>query len=126
MDYEKAVQKYVALRAELESVKQAHREVEAEYRRKMELLEQWITEQADEHGLKTIATTAGTAYWSTLTNCSVAAPSEFTDFVLENEAWDLMEKRASKKAVKAYVEENGEPPPGVNFSTYRSFNVRSS
>lgn len=126
MDYQKAVQQFVKLRSELDSMKKRHQELEREVRNKMELLEQWITTQADTDGLKTVSTPAGTAYWSTLVNCSVAAPSEFTDFVFDNEAWDLMEKRASKKAVKAYVEENGEPPPGVNFSTYRSFNVRSS
>ena len=44
--------------------------------------------------------------------------------VKENEAWDLMEKRAAKIAIRAFIEEKKLVPPGVNYGTKKDLNVR--
>lgn len=126
MDYETAVDKYLSLRKDIEEVEREAKVKVAELKQKMALLETWVTLKADEEGLKTVPTRGGTAYWSTHHSCSVAEPSVFFDYVRDNQAWDLIEKRASKLAVKAYIDEGGMPPPGVNFSSYRVFNVRET
>lgn len=66
----------------------------------------------------------GTAYFSETDFASVADPSAFFDFVKENEAWDLMEKRAAKIAIRAFIEEKKSVPPGVNYGTKKDLNVR--
>jgi transcriptional regulator len=126
MDYQTAVKQYTSLRAEITAIEKDAKTRVAEVKQKMALLEQWITERAEQDGLENIKTTNGTAYWSTHYTCTVAEPESFFCFVQEEEAWDLIEKRASKTAVKAYIDEQGETPPGVNFSSYRAFNVRAA
>jgi len=126
MDYETAVTRYVELRKKIEEIDNEAKKKVAEVKKTMSMLETWISLQAKEDGLKTVPTAKGLAYWSTHHSCSVAEPSAFFEFVRENGAWDLLEKRASKTAVKAFIDEDGKPPPGVNFSSYRVFNVRET
>lgn len=126
MTYDEMVAKYVEVRDTVKLFEAKFKERVAVYKQEMEELENAITTKADEEGLTTVPTPHGTAYWSTLANCTAAAPDDFMQFVIDNEAWDLVEKRPVKTAVKAYVETHGAPPPGVNFSTYRKFNLRAS
>ena len=126
MDYQTAIKQYAACRAEIESINQKAKTAVAEVKQTMQMLEQWITERAQADGLENIKTSHGTAYWSTHHTCTVAEPDSFFNFVKEQEAWDLIEKRASKSAVKSYIDEQNETPPGVNFSSYKAFNVRAA
>jgi hypothetical protein len=90
----------------------------------MALLEAEITAAAEAAGLKNIPGKHGTAYWTVHNSCTAANPSAFMDYVVANSAWDLVERRPSMKAVLSHITANGEPPPGVNFRSYRAFNVR--
>lgn len=124
MDYDKAISKYIELRAEVEAINAKAKADAAELKKQMALLESWMTKKADKEGLKNITTPHGTGYWSVHQRCTVANPEEFMNYVIGGQRWDLMEKRASKLAVKHEVENNGEVPPGVNYSTIRVFNVK--
>ena len=124
MDYDKAISTYLQLRADVEAIQAKAKADAAEKKEQMVMLENWITMKADKEKLKNIPTPHGTAYWSTHHRCSVANPEEFMNFVIGNQRWDLMEKRASKIAVKIEIDEAGSPPPGVNFSSIRVFNVK--
>lgn len=126
LDFDTVITKYVELRAKCEEIDRDAKRRIAEIKKSMGLLEAWVTERADEEGLKTVPAKAGTAYWSTHYTCSAAEPAVFFDYVKSHEAWELLEKRASKTAVKAFIDEQGSPPPGINFSAYRAFNVREN
>ena len=45
-------------------------------------------------------------------------------FIRENEAFDMLEKRISKIAVRGYIEANKAVPPGVNYGTKLEVNIR--
>jgi hypothetical protein len=45
-------------------------------------------------------------------------------FVKENEAYDLLEKRVSKVAVRGYIDQTKAVPPGVNYGTRLDVNIR--
>jgi hypothetical protein len=45
-------------------------------------------------------------------------------YVIGNEAWDLLDRKANVKAVEDFIEENDLAPPGVNFSTTYVVGVR--
>lgn len=126
MDYQTAVGLYTDLRAELTAIDAEAKAKKAAVKEKMNKIEAWITERAQKDGLENVKTPKGTAYWSMHYTCTVANPEAFFNFVKENEAWDLIEKRASKTAVKSFIDEEEKTPPGVNFSSYRAFNVRAS
>lgn len=124
MNYEQAAELYLKVREEIDALEQAHKEAKAKLREKQTALENWFTAKADEDGLKDVKTPRGTAYWSTHHRASVASREDFFSFCKEHNAWDLLEARASKTAVRSHLEAHGDLPPGVNYSTVRVFNFR--
>jgi hypothetical protein len=126
MTYDKAMRAYLGLRTQLEQKEAAHKAEVAAIKSQMVDLETWITMKAGEDGLDTIKNDEiGTVYWSTHASATVASRDAFMTFVKENDAFELLENRVSKTAVKAYMEANdGLVPPGVNFSTVKVFNLR--
>lgn len=89
-------------------------------------LEGWIQAEAEKEGLDKIPTPAGTGYWSTHYKCTVSDQTVFMDYVKETGDLSLVDKRANKTAVKDFVNEHGQPPPGVNFGGYRVFQIRKA
>lgn len=46
------------------------------------------------------------------------------EYIIENEAWDLLEKRASKTAVRSFLETHKVLPPGAEITTRIEVNIR--
>jgi len=67
----------------------------------------------------------GTAYTSKRTSAKVESPEEFFGFVLETGRTELLEARASKKAVEEYIEAEKVPPPGIRVEVAEGLNFRS-
>jgi hypothetical protein len=126
MNYEMAAEKYLQVRNQIEAMEREHKAAKAVLTEKLIMLESWFTAKAGEDGLETVKTPSGTAYWSTHHTATVASREEFFNFCKEHDAWDMVESRASKTGVKSYIEANGAPPPGVNFSSTRVFNLRKA
>jgi len=124
LTFETAAGHYIACRDEIDAITKKASKDKAGIKAKMVKLEQWFDMKAKQEGLTNIKTVLGTAYWSETHRCSVAAPEEFRSYVIAHQRWDLMETRASKSGVEAELEETGELPPGVNFSSVRNFNFR--
>jgi hypothetical protein len=91
---------------------------------KMEKLEAWIKEQADVQGVTSFKTKHGTAFLTTTDYANVADWDAVLDFIREQEAFDMLEKRISKIAVRGYIEANKAVPPGVNYGTKLEINIR--
>lgn len=126
MNYEQAAEKYLALRDQLDALEREHKANKAKLTESLDVLESWFTAKAQEDGLETIRTPHGTGYWSTHHSATVAARDDFFKFCVDNDMLDLIESRASKIAVKSFIEGHGVPPPGINFSSTRVFNFRKS
>ena len=45
-------------------------------------------------------------------------------FIREEEAYDMLEKRVSKTAVRGYIDANKEVPPGIRYGTKLDVNIR--
>jgi hypothetical protein len=123
--YDDAVKEYITLRDAVDAIENEAKIKKAELRAVMSRIEAQITAHAQADGLVTVPTKHGTAYWSTHYSCTCASRDELFDYVRQHEAWDLLESRPSKSAVKSLVEATGSPPPGVNFSAYRVLNIRA-
>ncbi len=126
MNYEIATERYLNVRKEVEDMERAHKAAKAVLQEKLNILESWIAAKAIEDGLETVKTSNGTVYWSTHHTATVASREEFFNYCKEHDAWDMVEARASKTGVKSFIEANGAPPPGVNFSSNRVFNLRKA
>lgn len=124
MNYEEAAKRYAQVRDEIDALDREYKTNKASLKEKLVVLENWFTTKAQEDGLETIKTPLGTAYWSRHQSATVASREDFFSFCKEHDAWDLVESRASKTAVRSYLETNGEIPPGINYNTVRVFNFR--
>lgn len=126
MNYELAAERYLSVRTAIEKLEKEHKAAKAELTEKLVMLENWFTAKAQEDGLGSIKTSRGTGYWSTHHTATVASREEFFNYCKTHDTWDLVEARASKIGVKSFIEGNGTPPPGVNFSSTRVFNFRKA
>lgn len=126
MNYDMAAERYLQTRKQIEDLEREHKAKLGPLKERLIAIESWFTAKAQEDGLETIKTPHGTGYWSTHHTATVASREELFNHCKENDAWDLVESRASKTAVKSYIEAHGAPPPGVNFSSTRVFNLRKA
>lgn len=91
---------------------------------KMEKLEAYLKTQMDAQGLTSFKSEFGTAFLTTTDYANVADWDAVLGFIRENEAFDMLEKRVSKIAVRAYIEQEKAVPPGVNYGTKLEVNIR--
>lgn len=91
---------------------------------KMDKMEAWVKEQADAQGVTSFKTKHGTAFLTTVDYANVADWDAVLGFIKQDEAWDMLEKRVSKTAVRGYIQHNKQVPPGVNYGTKLEVNIR--
>lgn len=125
-NYETAAARYVELRKRCEQIDREAQIQKAALQKIMVDIESWFTAKAKEDGFTTVTTAFGTAYWSTHHTVKVANPSAFRNYAINNMLYDLLETRASKPAVLSYIKAHNEAPPGIDFSSYRVFNLREA
>lgn len=127
MNYEVAMSLYMKYRREKELIDAETAVKLAPVKEKMDMLLKWMEMKALSEGLKNVPVEGvGTGYWTQHLSATVASPDTFWEFVKKNDAWDLVETRASSKAVKSYIDGNNAPVPGVNFSQTQVFKVRAA
>ena len=119
-----AIAAYVKLRERKAQIKAEADQKMNELTSKLDMLEGWLKERADENGVTSFKTKHGTAFLTTVDYASVADWDAMLKFVRENEAYDMFEKRVSKTAVRGYIEQLKTVPPGVNYGTRIEVNVR--
>lgn len=115
---------YLKLRLKKEAIEAQVKDEVKGLKDKMEQLEAWIKEQADAQGVTSFKTKHGTAFLTTTDYANVADWDSVLTFIRENEAFDMLEKRISKVAVRGYIDANKAVPPGVNYGTKLEVNIR--
>lgn len=115
---------YMKLRSQKEAIEAEVKDRVSGIKAKMEKLEAWIKEQADAQGVTSFKTKHGTAFLTTTDYANVADWDAVLGFIRENEAFDMLEKRISKIAVRGYIDANKAVPPGVNYGTKLEVNIR--
>lgn len=119
-----AVAAYIRLRDKKAEIEQEAKEKVEEVKAKMAKLEAWFQQYLDETGQTSAKTNAGTVFVTTTDYARVADWDAIVTFVKEREAYDLLEKRVSKNAVRGYIDTDGSVPPGVNYGSKISVNIR--
>ena len=115
---------YLKLRLKKEAIEAQVKDEVKTLKDKMEQLEAWIKEQADAQGVTSFKTKHGTAFLTTTDYANVADWDSVLTFIRENEAFDMLEKRISKVAVRGYIDATKAVPPGVNYGTKLEVNIR--
>jgi hypothetical protein len=118
------VERYIALRDKKSAIKKEYDDKVANIEKLMEKVEGVLLKHFEETGAESVKTAVGTAYKSKRTSATVADWDSFLAHVQKHEAWELLEHRASKKAVEEYKSAHEEVPPGINWSSEIVVNIR--
>jgi hypothetical protein len=119
-----AIGAYMALRKQKEQAEAAVKTQVEDIKAKMAKLEAWIKIQADTQGVTSFKTNHGTAFLTTTDYANVADWDAVLKHIRDTGAYDMLEKRISKMAVRGYIEQNKIVPPGVNYGTKLELNIR--
>jgi hypothetical protein len=115
---------YMKLRDKKDSMEAEVKERAKAIKEQMLKLETWLKEKADEQGVTSFKTKHGTAFLTTTDFATVADWDATLAFIKDHEAWDMIEKRVSKIAVRGYIEQLKAVPPGINYGTKLEVNIR--
>lgn len=118
------IKTYMKLRVQKEVIEAEAKDKVATVKEKMLKIEAWLKAKADADGVTSFKTDHGTAFLTTTDYANVADWDAVLDFIRREEAFDMLEKRISKTAVRAYLEATNEVPPGVTYGTKLDINVR--
>jgi hypothetical protein len=124
MTVDQVIEAYLKYRNKKEALEAEIKDQVKELKDKMAKLEAWIKTKADAEGVTSFKTAHGTAFVTTNDYANVADWDAVLSFIRENDAYDMLEKRVSKNAVRGYIEQNKTVPSGVNYGTRIDVNVR--
>jgi len=120
------IQGWKSLRDDVREREKIFEESLAEDKTAVKIMEQDILAMLRDAKLQSVNIKGlGTCYTSKRTSAKVEDPEEFFNFVLETGKTELLEARASKKAVEEFIEETKVPPPGVRVEIAETLNFRS-
>lgn len=120
---EAVVARYMQLREQKEALDRQYKEDKAKLEDGMDKLETYILARMTEDGVDSYKTGYGTAYRGTVDWASVANWDEVLDYVKQNEAYHLLERRVNKIAVRNYLDE-GTQVPGVDYGQKVKVSIR--
>ena len=118
------IRTYMKLRDQKAAIEAETKERVAGLKAKMEKLEAYLKAQMDAQGLTSFKSDYGTAFLTTTDYANVADWDAVIRFIRDNEAYDMLEKRVSKIAVRGYIEANKAVPPGITYGTKLEVNIR--
>lgn len=118
------IRTYMKLRDQKAAIEARAKDEVSTLKAKMEKLEAYLKAQMDAQGLTSFKSDYGTAFLTTTDYANVADWDAVLNFIRENDAFDMLEKRVSKIAVRSYIEQSKAVPPGINYGTKLEVNVR--
>lgn len=124
VDLDKMTLQVIKLRDAIKDADRRHKEKLAPAREKLEELENKLLAELNNLGINNFGGAHGTVFKSSRSSATIADGSVFRDYVISNELWDLVDWRANATAVAEHIKDQHVPPPGVNFTTVITANVR--
>lgn len=118
-----AVKLIVGIRDRLADLKREYDEKRKPEEARKELLEGILLEYLEKNNFQNVKTVEGTFYKTTTYKASLSDPEALIGFIKATGLLELLERRASVTAVRAYAEEHNELPPGVQLNGESNVNV---
>ena len=121
------VEKFIKLRDKVKEIEEGHKKQLEPYKTMLVTMNNMLLGHLNDTGADNISLKGvGTFYKSVKTTASLADADAFRRHVIGSEAWDLIDWRANSTAVKQFIDDHGQPPPGVNTSSVVTAGVRRS
>ena len=118
------IRTYMKLREQKTKLEATVKDDLTKLKTKMDKLESYLKAKMDEQGLTSFKSDYGTAFLTTTDYANVESWDKTLKFIRDNEAFDMLEKRVSKVAVRGYIEANKSVPPGITYGTKLEVNIR--
>lgn len=115
---------YIKLRDQRSDLKKAYDQEDDILKAKMDKLENWLLKTMQDSGATQLGSSHGTAYIQTQYKASTNDWPTVWQFIADNGRFDFLEKRLSSKTINEYIEEAGDPPPGINVNAELKVVVR--
>ena len=112
-----AVKFYVQQRDRLRTWKKKMEEEEALRKQALTEIEVWLLMKADEMGVDSFKTPAGTAYKSKQIHYRIEDWATFCAYVKRTDNFSLFEKRVAKLSAKEVHESEGQVPEGLRYES---------
>lgn len=123
-DINMRIAQYVGLRDKIKALDDAHKEKMKPYREMLDTLGGVLLTHLQNNSADSVATPSGTVYKTVKNSATINDGTAFWQFIVDNDAWDLIDKKANVSAVQDFIEAHNAPPPGVNFSSVVTVGVR--
>lgn len=124
VDMELRTSQYIKLRDQIKAIEERHKEELKKPKEVLAKLEAVLATGLKSANAQNISTSAGTVYFSTRVSAKIKDGDAFWNFVVTNEAYELIDKRANAPAITDYLKENSALPPGIDYSTMQVVGVR--
>jgi hypothetical protein len=118
------IEKYIQLRDKIKAVKDAQKKQLEPYNAALARLEGLLLIALDQAGVENMRAKSGTVYKAAVTSATVRDWTLTLAYIREHELWELLERRVSKIAVAAVMEERAEDVPGVEVTQVTALHVR--
>jgi len=121
---DRRVAQFIMMRDKLEAIEEEYKAKRKPYQDAKDKVEGDLLEIMAEAGLKSVKTVEGTATIKVTPYASCSDPDLFIEYVRENDAYELMDRRANATACLGFAEEHdGQLPPGVKLTRKRTIGV---
>jgi hypothetical protein len=121
----KIIETYVKIRDKKEEIYRNYKDSTAELEEQMKLLKHKLLELSKETGATTFSTPDYTAYRTVKNRYWTNDWESFYDFMHENGAMGLLEKRIHQTNMKEFIDENPNlHPPGLNVDSEYEFTIK--
>ncbi len=118
------IDQYVKMRDAIKLKDDEHKAKMKPAKEFLENLEGLLLLDLNNAGVDSLAGQTGTAYKLHKRSATIADGAAFRQFVIDNAEYDLADWKANAVAVAAYIEENQNVPPGVNYGTSVEVGIR--
>lgn len=122
---DKLAKTYRKIKGRIQEITTAYETEVEQLKAQLEVLQTSMKDQLLAAGVKSVNTAEGTIILSTSTRYSTSDWDAFKQFVIDNEALDLFEKRIAQTNMATFLKENPDKlPPGLNSNSEYTISVR--
>jgi len=116
---------YLELRTTIARLNAELKEKLKPYQKGMQDLEGILLQVLQDQKAQNIRTKSGTVYQRTVRSATIKDKKAFSEFVIENGEYDLLDWKANKVQVFDYMKEHEAEVPGLNTSSHMAIGVRN-
>lgn len=115
---------YIHLRDQIDADTKAFNQKKARAVGLLQQIEAILMERLDERHTTSTSSDEAVAFSEDVTFCSVSDWDAALAFVLDTGQYQFLNHAINKNAVKEYIDEHEEPPPGVKWTAEKSLKIR--